>query len=255
MISLLLTGYVSYDKMFSNNNEVIIVDQDSNVKQNSNNLDNQLNNKIDISDNNDDNEVSDNSGFMLDAYENIITSDLSKLLGENSLSELSNQDILYMLVEMYKNQNEFPEDFTKEDLDNIHRNSVLRNINFVHEDISDYSIVNEYTGSPLFNYSDSTYKYANTGHSYETLKIVNKELVEIIEKDNEVMLSYKFVFLKQSGNNPVYLKLYSTIDDVRNNKLLEEYTYYENNSSSYNNASSDVIDVDFKVVDVEENTQ
>ena len=33
----------------------------------------------------------------------------------------------------------------------------------------------------------------------------------------------------------------------------EEYDYYETNSSSYNN-QSDVIDVDFKVVDVEEST-
>jgi hypothetical protein len=33
----------------------------------------------------------------------------------------------------------------------------------------------------------------------------------------------------------------------------EEYDYYETNSSSYNN-QSDIIDVDYKVVDVEENT-
>lgn len=235
-----LSGYIGYNKFINlEESSTIIINNSQSIEDN---LDN--NNQTDISDNkeeNNENNIQNDSNnnsndetnnISLKTYENIITNDLAYLLGKKSLSELTNQDILRMLFEIYKNQYGFPSSFDKTELNNIHSNSVLRNIEIKHENFSDYSILYDYSSSPLFDYNNNVYTYANTGHSYESVKIINKELVEQSEKDNEITLSYKFVFLKQSEDMPTYLKLYYTINDIKNNNSFKEYSYYSINDEA-----------------------
>ena len=255
ILSILListSGYIVYERVTKettivNTNQNESYKDSSNYKPSDNGL---LNNQTDISDDtkddisdikkdeeSNDNESSNSNKtniIPLKTYESIITNDLSKLLSRNSLSELTNQDKLSMLFEMYKKEYGFREFFSKEDLNNIHKNSVLSNLEVKHEKINDYSIVNDYSASTLFDYDNETYRYANTGHSYENLKIINKELVEKSEKGDEITLSYKFIFLTQTSNKPVELKLYTSIDDIKNNKVFEKFSYYDiNDEASY----------------------
>lgn len=235
-----LSGYIIYDRIIETKEKLTIKTNENKTKEDGvvptekeDNLDNNnqidvSNNKEEIYDNNQNNNTSNNesNSISLKIYENIISNDLSYLLGKNSLSELTNQDILRMLFEIYKNQYGFPSSFNKTELNKIHNNSVLRNIEFTHENISDYSILYDYHSSPLFDYNNNTYTYAKTGHSYQSVKIVNKELISQSEKDNEITLAYKFIFLEQTENMPTYLKLYYTIDDIKNNKSFKEFSYY-----------------------------
>lgn len=216
-LSITLSGYIIYDKVINKetNETIISSHKNDNLKDNS-----IISNKEDEIDNNNlDNNQNINKldNIELKEYEEIIETQLLKMLGFKSLSETPNQDRLAMLFEVYNNKYNWKEKISINDLEQVKKDSAIKSINIQYTDLKDYNMSTNYTMSPFYNKKGNTYEYSNAGHSENDASIIYKELINSNINKNEIQLSYKFIFarthIKTASVAPGYHSLYYNLTD------------------------------------------
>jgi len=267
-----LSGYILYDKAINNNNKTIINSDNNELKQQDNIVNNNQilpdknpfeNNYSDNDNNNIQNQsnISEIKNNNIKLYEEIIENDLLKLLGNNSLKDISNQDLLEIVFEMYKNEYGWKKEILLDDLMQIKEKSVLKNTNIEYaKQLQDYTAAYNYTDSIIYEFDSSIQKYIyqEVGHSKSDISIIHKELVNKYINNNEITLSYKFVFVRTTSNSvktaPGYHYLYHGYDNILNNvnnlngeKHFKEFSFMDMDEEigrtiAYDKAKSYVID-------------
>lgn len=240
LISISLSGYIIYDKVLNKDEDKTLINQNkTDALQSSNNNTNkkdetnnseedtketndnninddkeEINNSTNTLDNNQNIDKVDNIEF--EKYEEIIESQLLKMLGFNSLSETPNQDRLAMVFEIYNNKYNWKEKISISDLEEVKSDSAIKNIDVEYTDLADYNMSMNYT-SPFYQKKGSTYKYTNTGHTENDASIIYKELINSNINNDEIQLSYKFIFvrthIKTASVTPGYHSLYYNLKD------------------------------------------
>ena len=239
-----LSGYIVYDKSSNELHEPIINTNKVDNLQGSNNNSNETNkkeeDKMEINNDNETNkqeeinndlnnsqniEQIDNVEF--EKYEEVIETELFKMLGFKSLSETPNQDRLAMVFEVYNNKYNWKEKITISELDEVKKNSAIRNIDVEYTNLTDYNMSMNYKSSPFYNKKGNVYEHNNAGHKEKNMSIIYKELINSDVNNNEIKLSYKFIFaktyIKKSSTTPGYHSLHYNLKD----KEFKEFSFMD----------------------------
>lgn len=251
ILILVLVGYIVYDKVLSDNNKEVIQNETTNnnveLKDENNNIAEE--NKQEDTDTTTNNTKSEEENIEI--YENIIETNLLKLLGNKKLSEISNQDKLAMIFEMYKNEYGWKKEISKSDLNNVKENSILKNLDIEYTSLNDYSMTTNHNASKLYELNNKNYTYQNIGHKSNNIKIIHKELIDSNFDNNDIKLSYNFVFSKTeakgASTTPGYHYLYYSYEDINNNKHFKDFSFMDineeiGNALAYDNAKNYIDD-------------
>lgn len=232
LLSISLSGYIVYDKVLNKEDKTItnsnkIDDLQNNNLFEENTTNKQEENKTETNndstkdnqdDTNNENNLDNNqnidevNNIEFEKYEEIIETQLLKMLGSKSLSETPNQDRLAMVFEVYNNKYMWKEKISISELEEIKRDSAIKNIDVEYTNLADYNMSTNYNGSTFYQKNGGIYEYSNTGHSEKDTSIIYKELVNSNVNNNEIQLSYKFIFvkthIKSASTTPGYHSLY-----------------------------------------------
>lgn len=239
ILVLSLSGYILYDKIINDDKKNIISNNDKlNYQENmisndeTSNDKNKFENTYNDKNNNHAQNQSNHNEIKNDdikLYDEIIETNLLKLLGNKSLKDTPNQDLLAIVFEMYKNKYGWKKEILVDDLIRIKEKSILKNTNIEYsKQLQDYTAAYNYTGSIIYELDSSNQKYIyqKVGHAKNDISIIHKELIKNNAKDNELVLSYKYAFAKTTSNStkttPGYHYLYHSYDNMLN---------YSNNSN------------------------
>lgn len=229
-----LSGYILYDKIINNDKTIISSNNDelnqqentinkNGISKDENGFENTYNDKNNNDNSQNQSDISNIENDDIKLYEEIIENNLLKLLGNNSLKDISNQDLLAIIFEMYKNEYGWKKEILLDDLIRIKEKSTLKNINIKYtKQLQDYTAAYNYQGSIIYELDSSNQKYIyqEVGHSRNNISIIHKELVNKYINNNEITLSYKFVFVRTTSNSvkttPGYHYLYHSYDNILN---------------------------------------
>lgn len=260
LLSISLLGYIAYDKILKKeDNEIIINSNKTDNLQNSNSSEENKNNeeedKTEIKDENinenqedtnnnnlnNDQNIEKTDNIELEKYEKIIETQLLKILGFKSISETTNQDRLAMVFEVYNNKYDWKEKITINELEEVKKNSAIRDIDVEYTDLEDYNMSTNYKSSKFYLKKGNVYEYNNTGHKEKSESIIYKELINSNINNNEIQLSYKFIFAKtyskSASTTPGYHSLYYNLKE----KEFKEFSFMDIHEEAgkdiaYNNA-------------------
>ena len=126
--------------------------------------------------------------------------------------------------------------FKKKNLENIHENSLLNNLNIEYTDINDtYDGFLHLTNDIMFKLDKKTneYKYVGSGHGGMSIHYSSK-LVNYKQEDNKYIISYKYIFGSSSEGGP-HLSVYKTIEDLYERKNGIELCKTEDANKCYDN--------------------
>jgi len=197
------------------------------------NLSNNNNNDIPKEENNVNNENDNHNNsqneekYNPEFFNEIITTQLQSLFNKKSLNELTNQERLYLLLQLYRNQNdyEYSENIKVEDLRVVHQSSIIKNLSINYTDIYDRytSFVSDEKGNMeiAYKYNPASDNYTNTGLGHGgniVAKPLYKELMQFTNKDNTYTIEYKYVFGNSYGDGPTPYELYYSGIDAYNEK-------------------------------------
>ena len=126
------------------------------------NKDTSIENKQDLT-NNENTTPTDN--ITQEQVEELIEKELSQLVAETSLAKLTNQDKLQILLDIYENKtnNGHSETISLTSLDDVYKNSCIRNLSIEYEDITHYM---EYRPVPETRYNINEDTYICPGDSH-----------------------------------------------------------------------------------------
>lgn len=192
--------------------------------------------KQDLSNNEENNQEEEkNIKYTKEELETIITEQLHSLVNKNSLQELTNQERLRILLNLYlKNNNLSEEPIKVEDFKKLHETSVIKDLDVTYVDIYDTytSFSEDEKGNRdsylIYNEENNTYEVnPHVGHGAPiTAAIVYKELISFEENNNEYTIKYKYVFGNTSGDGPMpYTLYYRGIDAVNKTNPFKEFDY------------------------------
>jgi len=208
---ILLFLFLCYSSSWFNNS--IENNDDSNIidKTEDNNF-----NSDDNAENNSKNEYSYNNNIDIN---NINESDLRKIIDDElfllvrkkNISELTNQELLRMLINIYSNNGEKNalttySPFSASDLKIIHDNSSLNKFDIEFEDIDDFGT--------LYKYDEITNSYTNLGGGGRLFIDNYCKLVDFEKNDNKYLVSYKCLFSTTHGDGPSDVTLHKNITDA-----------------------------------------
>lgn len=201
-----VSGYLVYDKVLSNkkednqNKDIINNPVDENIKE-----------------------------FTRDDFDKIVTSwlGLSSLLNKKSLNEMTNQEKLRMLIDLYNEEDKYST-FSQSKLEKIHSESVIKDLNITYESLSDYYgtfLWNDKLVGFEYNKNDKTFTYTGAlGHGGSSRgNIAYSEMVSMDTDGKTYTVKYKYVFLNSTGDGPSDVKIYLNVNDALNDKNLWKY--------------------------------
>lgn len=199
-----VSGYLVYDKVLSNK------------KEDTENIDNNI--------------INDNTKeFTKDDFDKIVTSHLglSSLLNKKSLNEMTNQERLRMIIDLYNDEDKYST-FSQSKLEKIHNDSVIKELNINYENLNDYYgtfLWNDKLVGFEYNKNDKTFTYTGAlGHGGSSRgNIAYSKMVSLDTNGKTYTVKYKYVFLNSTGDGPSDVKLYLNVNDALNDKNLWKY--------------------------------
>jgi len=184
---------------------------------------NEINNKQDNNSNNNEEEnnniQNDNNKSVRERIEEIVENELKQLIPKKTLEELTNQDKLQTVLSLYHNSNEYTDTIQKATLENIFKNSSIRNLGIEWEDI--YIERSSFVESTETMYEIENNIYKNVvlgGGAGISIDKIYQQIIDYYEDNNEITISYKYAFYRTDGTGPVPIKLYYTIEDALNDQ-------------------------------------
>lgn len=144
---------------------------------------------------------------------------LSSLLNKKSLNDMTNQERLRMIIDMYNGEDKY-DIFNQSELEKIHKNSVIKNLDITYEDLYNYYGTFLWDDVRLvgFEYDkdNKTFKYTGAlGHggiSYGN--IAYSDMISMDTDGVNYTVKYKYVFINTSGDGPSDATLYLNIKDA-----------------------------------------
>lgn len=215
-------GFIVYDKFINESTNDIV--NNGNVNANNNKKDNAV--------------YTDN--VKLSQFEKIIENELSGIEAFNSLSEVSNENKLILLYNLYKKNNKnTSETFKKSDLEKLKENSSLANIDITYDNICDmygiYTIDNSKVG---YKYDSNTETYTYTGvlgHGGVTEGIIYKKLIDYKYQDGKYVLEYNCIFYNGGSlMDKEDTDIYYTVSDLFDGKSIKTFNNNKNELAMYN---------------------
>lgn len=215
-------GFIVYDKFINESTNDIV--NNGNVNANNNKKDNAV--------------YTDN--VKLSQFEKIIENELSGIEAFNSLSEVSNENKLILLYNLYKKNNKnTSETFKKSDLEKLKENSSLANIDITYDNICDmygiYTIDNSKVG---YKYDSNTETYTYTGvlrHGGVTEGIIYKKLIDYKYQDGKYILEYNYIFYNGGSlMDKEDTDIYYTVLDLFDGKSIKTFNNNKNELAMYN---------------------
>ena len=189
-----ICGYIAYSKSLSKNNH--------------DNSDNQL--------------LSPKTVFTEEDFDDYVKSwlGLSVLTNKKSLSEMTNQEKLRMLIRLYQGEDK-DTTFSQERLEEVHRGSVIKNLDVTYENLYDYfGTFSWNTNAIAYEYNEVEKTFKNTGalgHGAINLgDIAHSEIVSINKSDNKYIVKYRYIFYNNYGDGPTDEDLYLRASDAIN---------------------------------------
>ena len=196
-----LSGYVVYEKILSQKNESDIIEKTSDKT------------------NQDDSKI-----FGETDFNEIVTSwlGLSSLLNKNSLSEMTNQERLRMIINMYNGEDKYST-FSANKLYEIHQNSVIKKLEITYEDLYDYFGTFVWNTSRVgydYDENNKTFTYTGAlGHGgVANGSIAHREIVSLNKSGNTYTVKYRYVFFNNYDDGPSDVDIFLNIDDALNKK-------------------------------------
>lgn len=153
---------------------------------------------------------------------------LSSLLNKKSLNEMTNQERLRMVIDMYTGDDKY-DVFSQARLEKIHSESVIKDLSITYEDLYNYYGTFLWDDVRLvgfeYNKENKTFKYTGAlGHggiSYGN--IAYSDMISMDTDGKTYTVRYKYVFLNSSGDGPSDVRLYLNINDALSYK--NEWAY------------------------------
>ena len=187
-----LSGYIIYDKFLNNKNEININNIPNNIKE-----------------------------YAKEDFDKIVNPwlGLSSLLNKNSLEEMTNQERLRMIIDMYDGEDKYGI-FNQSKLEEIHKNSAIKNLSITYENLYNYYGTFLWDDVPLvgFEYDkdNKTFKYTGAlGHGGVSYgNIAYSDMISMDTDGINYTVKYKYVFINSSGDGPSDVTLYLNIKDA-----------------------------------------
>lgn len=212
-------GFIVYDKFINESTNNIV--NNGNVNGNNNKKDNTV-------------------YIKLSQFENVIENELSGIEAFNSLSEVSNENKLISLYNLYKKNNKnTSETFKKSDLEQLKENSSLANIDITYDNICDtygiYTIDNSKVGYK-YDKNNETYTYTGElGHGGVTEGIIYKKLIDYKYQDGKYVLEYNYIFYNGGSlMDKEDTDIYYTVSDLFDGKSIKTFNNNKNELAMYN---------------------
>lgn len=215
-------GFIVYDKFINESTNNIV--NNGNVNGNNNKKDNNV--------------YTDN--VKLSQFVSVIESELSGIEAFNSLNEVSNENKLILLYNLYKKNNKnTSETFKKSDLEQLKENSSLANIDITYDNICDmygiYTIKKDIVG---YKYDSNTETYTYTGelgHGGVTEGIIYKKLIDYRYQDGKYVLEYNYIFYNGGSlMDKEDTDIYYTVTDLFDGKSIKTFNNNKNELAMYN---------------------
>lgn len=172
-----------------------------------------IDNNNDINNSSNKEEVNNNDKEIRGKVEEIVSNELDQLLSKKTLSELTNQDKLQTILELYAKENSYPETISKEALENIFKNSSLRNLEIEYNDIYWDHMLQD-TNEKYYEIEGDTYKKTISGHGANQLNTIYKQVTDYKKDENKISVSYKYAFYTVIGDGPQPINLYYTFEEA-----------------------------------------
>ena len=215
-------GFIVYDKFINESTNNIV--HNGNVNGNNNKKDNNV--------------YTDN--VKLSQFVSVIENELSGIEAFNSLSEVSNENKLILLYNLYKKNNKnTSETFKKSDLEQLKENSSLANIDITYDNICDmygiYTIDNSKVGYK-YDKNNETYTYTGElGHGGVTEGIIYKKLIDYKYQDGKYVLEYNYIFYNGGSlMDKEDTDIYYTVTDLFDGKSIKNFNNNKNELAMYN---------------------
>ncbi len=164
---------------------------------------------------------------------------LAVLVNKTSLGEMNNAERLRMLINQYKGNDRY-DTFSRDEIEKIHKESVIKNLNIVYENLNDYYGTFLWNNSKVaYQYDDSskTFKYTGVlGHGGASRgNISHKELVSMDTNGHTYTLKYRYIFYNSTGDGPSDVTLYLNIKDALNDNNAWKYLPVGADNSAHEN--------------------
>ena len=156
--------------------------------------------------------------------EKVVEKELKILLTKKSLSDFTNQDKLQVVFDLYREKNGYKETISKKELENLYKNSSLRNMDIKYENIYFYYMLKP-SDELLYEIKGDNYVKVEGGHGVPTLDTIYKKITNYNQDADKITISCKYAFYRVDGDGPNPIDLYYTYDDAINGK---------NNITTYN---------------------
>ena len=169
---------------------------------------------------------------------------LGVLVNKKSLSEMNNAERLRMLINYYKGNDRY-DTFSETEIDKIHNESVIKNLNVIYENLYDYYGTFVWSNSNVAYQYDSgskTFKYTGAlGHGGVSRgNIIHKELVSLDTNVHTYTVKYRYIFYNSTGDGPSDVTLYLNIEDAMNDKNAWAYLPVKEDNSTHANEYIDM---------------
>ena len=243
IVGIVIGLNIKNDKLDSKTDDDVDVQDNVNINNNGNINNNQDNGNTD---NNKDNENDEN---RKNDIEKIIDNELRYLLSKKKLNELTNQDKLRTILILYSSENGNNDTINKNALDNVFKNSSLRNLEIVYEDIYEDSMLQDTTGK-WYELDNDIYNKVILGHGGNIFNIIYKQVVDYKEESNKITISYKYAFYTTIGDGPVPINIFYNYNDaIKNENRVAVYDpmdyLTEEDFSGYQAALNDAKEYDY----------
>lgn len=159
--------------------------------------------------------------YTKEDFDKIVSSwlGLSSLLNKKSLNEMTNQERLRMVIDMYTGDDKY-DVFSQARLEKIHSESVIKDLSITYEDLYNYYGTFLWDDVRLvgFEYDkdNKTFKYTGAlGHggiSYGN--IAYSDMISMDTDGVNYTVKYKYIFINTSGDGPSDATLYLNIKDA-----------------------------------------
>ena len=156
--------------------------------------------------NNTDNEI--NNDITQVQVEEVIEKELKQLLPLKSINELTNQDKLQTLLEIYAADQGYTETISKETLNTTFNNSCINRLGIEYGDIYWDHMLQD-TNEKHYELKGEVYTNVIGGHGASQLNTIYKKIVDYNEQEDKVTISYKYAFYKVSFKDNTFVNVFS----------------------------------------------
>ena len=177
-----------------------------------------------------DNDTVNKVNYKLIDFTKVINNELYFLVSQKNYKDLTDKEKTYMFYLLVDDRN----NVTVDKLENIRKNSSLRELSVNYTDIYDSYNGYELTNDILRSLNKETGQYSEPliGHGGLFIDKI-PFLVDYKFENNRYIISYKYVFTKNQGDGPTNLDAYYTYEDaIKGQNKIKEFLLEDANDES-----------------------